>query len=267
MKYQPGLRVAWVVPLLALAVLPFSTHSAQAADVTLDLKIEHKPVILFQGNPRPAHELIREMSRRTVGQTESSVRTTTRVLYRFVAERDPDGRYRINASNLALAQSARLSARIVIRYPKLSEAQYKALRGTRDYRLVYGLIRGIVEHEEEHAKEFIRFAKAVRGTYASPPISENPVVALNEGETASTALLRYINDRIQEALNDAKRASDAVQRSIDHTGKTTRVTFRFTDPVKDIVPPLMVYQTEGKLRVKFEVPKGSPRPLEPRTKR
>lgn len=255
-------RLAWKIPV-AVAVVLFPL-AADAADITLDLKIARKPIVLLRGKPTPAHELIREMSRRSVGRTDMSLRTVTRPLYRFDADRDEDGQYRIRAGSLVLAQPAHLAARVAIAYPKLSETQYRALRTQRDYRLVYGYIRGIVEHEEEHAKTFVRFARTTRSLYASPPLGENAGVTIGDGENVSATLARYVSDRIREALDAARRSSDTVQRAIDHTGKLTRVTFRFTEPVGDALPPTLIYQTAGKLRVRFDVPKGNPRPPEPR---
>lgn len=257
-------RLAWEIHV-AVAVVLFPLAAA-AADITLDLKVERKPIVLFQGKPTPAHELIREMSRRSVGRTDMSLRTVTRPLYRFDADRDESGQYRIRAGSVVLAQSAHLAARVAITYPKLSEAQYRTLRAQSDYRLVYGYIRGIVEHEEEHAKTFVRLARTTRSLYASPPLGEDAGVTIGDGENVSATLARYVSDRIREALDAARRASDTVQRAIDHTGKRTRVTFRFTEPVEEVLPPTLIYETEGKLRVRFDVPKGNPRPPEPRMK-
>lgn len=250
---------------LLVAAVALAPTGALAAALALDLKVERKPVTLLQGEPAHAAALIRDMTRRTVGRTESTVRTATPILYHFSTVED-DGRHRLDADSLELAEPARLSARITIRSPRLSDAQYKALRASPDYKLVYGFIRGIVEHEELHAREFARFARAVRAIYAAPPVGENPTVAPREEETVSAAVARYVQDRISEALRDARRASTAVQDRIDRTGKTTRVRFSFTDPLDGDPPPDLVYETKGKLRVSFTVPERTPRPPEPKTK-
>lgn len=257
--------VVAVLRLTAVVLVLFPT-SALAAGVKLDLKIERKPVTLLQNKAHPPHKLVLDMLSRTVGRTEFSTELPKDTRYRYTAVREPDGRYRIDPNSIDPVGDIILSTRITIRTPRLSDAQYNAVRNSEDYRFVYGLIRGIVGHEEEHAKEYVRFAKKVHALYAAPPAGENPVVTPAEGEDPDAAMTRYLNDRLRERFADAKRASDAVQSKIDNTGKIARIKFPFTAPVNGDPPPAFVYQTKGKLSVKFAVPKGNPRPPEPRTK-
>lgn len=235
-----------------------------AAEIKLDLTVERKPALFFGGKPRPVHEFIAAMAQRTAGRTDFSLRVVPQPLYHIAAVLDNAGRYRVDPQSLQLATSVTAKARIAIRYPTLSAAQFNALRNTRDYRLLFGLIRGIVEHEELHAREFTNYARTVRSLYAVPPLGSNPDPIVDPNGDVDAVLARYVQDRTREALDAAKRASDARQRAIDQTGKTTSVLFRFTDAIDDEVPVPVIYRTKGKFRVKFEVPKGSPRPPEPR---
>lgn len=250
--------------LLALGFLCLPAV-VSAGEIKLDLKVERKPVVLFGGKPRPVHEFIDAMAQRTVGRTDFSLRVEPRPLYHIAAALDDSGRYRVDPQSLKLATSATVKARIAIRYPTVSDAQFNGLRNTRDYRLLFGLMRGIVEHEELHAREFTKYARTVRSLYAAPPLGRNPDPVVDPQGDVDEVLARYVRDRTREALDRAKRASDARQSAIDQTGKETAVLFRFTDAVDDVVPASVVYSTKGKLRVKFEVPKGNPRPPQPQT--
>lgn len=250
--------------LIASVVLGLFPLAASAAEVKLDIKVERKPVVLFRGQPRPVDALIEAMAKKTVGRTDFTISVSPPPLYEIIAERESNGRYRIDPASLALATSATVKARIAIRYPKLSDAQFNALRNTRDYRLLYGLIRGIVEHEQLHAREFTRYARTVRSLYASPPVGKDLDPVIEPGEDVAATLAQYVDDRTREALDAAQQASTARQHAFDHTGKKTRVVFPFTDPVDGDIPLPIHYTTEGKLTVKFEVSKGNPRPPEPR---
>lgn len=262
LRNRPAARL--IGGILAAAVL-LAPLAAAAAGITLDLKVERKPLVFFKGQPKPAHELIAAMSRPHIGLTTSALRIEdTSYAYRFAGE--ADGRIRLDSGSLRLAEDAVIRARIAIRYPRLSDAQFNALRNTKDYRLVYGYIRGIVEHEQEHAAEATRFAKGLRPLYAKPPVGEDPVITPRNGELPRAAIARFLSDRLQEGYLKRKRASDAVQKKIDDQGKVTRVEFRFQDPIDDVLPQPAAVETRGKLRVKFEVPKGNPRPPEPKTK-
>lgn len=254
--------VGVLVAVLTTAI-PFA---AAAAEVTLNLKVERKPVVLFKGEPRPVNALIEAMAKKNVGWTEFTIRVQPRPYYQVAAAQDSSGLYRIDPNSLQLTTSATVNARIVIRAPKLSEAQFRALRNTGDYRLVYGLIRGIVEHEELHAREFARHARKARTLYAAPPLGRTPEPIVDPNGDAGAVFARYVTDRAREGLNVLEASSAAAQRRIDHTGKKTEILFRFADPVNDEIPDPIIYTTEGKLRVIFSVPKGNPRPPEPKTK-
>lgn len=248
-------------------VLAFSIPVfVQADEVTLNLKVEQKPVILLKGEVRPAHELVKAMAKRQAGLTAFSLRVQPRPLYAVEAVRDASGRYRIDPDSLQLSNNATIHARLLIRTPRLSNAQFNALRNAQDYRLVYGLIRGIVEHEELHAKEFAAYTRKVRAVYAAPPVGRNPDPIVDPNGNVDALLAQYLQDRIREALQTLEDASAAVQYRIDQTGKETEVLFRFTDALNGEVPDPILYATNGKLRVKFEVPKGNPRPPDPKTK-
>lgn len=240
--------------------------ASQAADVRLEFTVVRKPAVLFGGKPRPIPDFIRELGRRTVGRTVTSLRTPADLAYTVQASEEPDGRYRIDRAALSPVDAVKVSAQTTILYPKLSDAQYAAIRKQKDYRLVYGFIRGVVAHEELHARAFLRYVRDVRTIYAAPPIGENPLVAPREGETVADALGRFVDDRLAEALARARKAHTASQRAIDHAGKRTRVQFSFTEPVGDDLPSPFVYETEGKFAVSFAVPKNLPRPPEARTK-
>lgn len=259
---QRVLRLITFGTVFFSVTLPAAAHAAQVA---IDLRIERKPVTLFRGEPRPPHILIEEMVRRVVGQTQATLGVPQGALYRIAATPESDGSYRIDPAGVTLLRDTRVVARITILSPRLSDQQYKALRGQDDYRLVYGFIRGIVEHEEEHVRAFVRYTRKLPSLYAKPPLGEAPVVTPREGEGGADALARYVNDRVREALSARRHAADAEQSKIDHQGRTTRVIFQFRDPVNGKVPRPLVYDTEGKLRVLFAVPRGNPRPPEPRT--
>lgn len=239
---------------------------AQAADVRLEFTVVRKPAVLFGGKPRPIPDFIRELGRRTVGRTVTTLRTPADIAYTVQASEEPDGRYRLDRAALRPVDEAIVRAQVTILYPKLSDTQYAAIRKQKDYRLVYGFIRGVVAHEELHARAFLRYARDVRAIYAAPPIGENPLVTPREGEAVADALGRFVDDRLAEAFARTRSAHATSQRAIDHTGKRTRVRFSFTEPVGDDVPPPFVYETAGKFTVSFAVPKNLPRPPEARTK-
>lgn len=257
-------RIAWAGFLLAALVgLPLS---ARAADVWLNLEVERKPVVLLQGMPNPPHKLVLDMVKRTVGRTDFASKISSGARYRYAVTPEPDGQYRIGASSLQLTEDFTLTGRVTIKYPRLSNAQFNAVRNHDDYRFVYGLIQGIVRHEEEHTKEFVRFVRTVRLIYASPPLGDTPVVRPRDGEQVADAVSRFVNDRLKEAVASARRTMNTKQRKIDDAGKTTRLEFHFTEPAGGASPPVVTYETKGRLTVKLEVPKGNPRPPEPRTK-
>lgn len=261
-KHQLAWTAAATVLGIALSAFP---PAAQAAEVTLDIAVARKPYVLFQGKPRPASEFIAAIARRShAGETAATIRLAYPG-YRVLGEREPDGSYRIVRESVALDGPATVRVRMSIEYPKLSDAQHKALRGKKDYRLLYGFVRGIVEHEELHVREFVKYARAVRQIIASPPLGENPAVRPSEAEDVAAVLRQYVNDRIGEALDAAEVRSTAAQQAIDATGKTSRIAFRFVEPVKGAVPAILTYATRAKIRVLFAMPKGTPRPPEPRT--
>lgn len=257
---------AWTAAATALGIaLSTFPLAAQAAGVTLDIAVARKPYVLFQGKPRPIHEFVAAIARRShAGETAATIRLAYPG-YRALGEREPDGSYRIVRESIALEGPATVRVRMSIEYPKLSDTQYKALREKKDYRLLYGFVRGIMEHEELHAREFVKYARAVRQIIASPPLGENPVVRPREVEDVTAVLGQYVNDRIGEALDAAEARSAAAQQAIDVTGKTSRIAFRFLESVQGTVPAILTYTTRARIRVLFAVPKGTPRPPEPRT--
>lgn len=257
-----GTLIAQFGIVISVALFPLSTR---AADVALRLTVERKPVTLLRGMPASPDKLVLDMVKRTVGRTEFSLSIPPGISYTYVLDSLGDGTYRIAPGSLRPAAQFSLTGRVKIKYPKLNDAQFNTVRNHTDYRFVYGFINGVVQHEEGHAKEFVRFLRAVKTLYALPPVGDRSIRP-RPGESPSAAASRFLNSRLKYAVASAQRAMNATQTRIDHTGKTTHFEFAFTESATGDSAPVIVYDTEGRLMVNLAVPDGNPRPREARTK-
>lgn len=257
-----GMQIAQFGVVISVALFPLSTR---AADVALRLTVERKTVTLLQGALASPDKLVLDMLRRTVGRTEFSLSVPSGVRYKYRLDAQGDGTYRISSGSLRPLAPFSLTGRVTIQYPKLSDAQFNAVRNHADYRFVYGLINGVVRHEEGHAKEFVRFLRTVKMIYVSPPVGSGSIRP-RPGESPSAAASRFLNTRLKDAVASAQRTMRAAQTQIDHTGKTTHFEFAFTESTNGDSAPVIVYDTEGRLTVQLTVPDGHPRPAEARTK-
>lgn len=268
MRRAFGLATCGGAAALALALLFAPLAARAAAEVRLEVKIERKPVVLFKGDPRPAYELIREIAKFAGSRKWHTTIVTdfpASLQYSVSAAPESEGSYTIDSSSLSLVKSGTLRSRLIVQYPRLSDAQYQALKATQDYRLVYGFIRAIVEHEEAHVREHLRYLKTVRAIFKEPPLGENPVVEVTEGKTVSATLSSYVERRRREAVAKARAALQEAHRRIDDPAKVVSVIFQFRDPVEETVPPEFTTNIRGLFQARFTVPPKNPRPPEPRT--
>ena len=230
--------------------------------VTERLRYTPDAYTLLGGRPAYPHELVREiLEQQKLGHLTFRVEVP-HVTYDIRGEEERPGVYRVRPGDVSLAENVVIAVDFSIRYPTLTDPQFAFLRDTKDYRFVYGLIRGIVRHEERHLRVLTAYLNGLRDILASPVTSDVPVpVATREEfqEHARAELGRILGNRIAAA----RAAHERAQAAIDDPARTARIEFVFEEEVNGSVPPPLVAEFTGEGQFSFVLPAGPPRPPAP----
>ena len=212
--------------------------------------------------PVAASEIIYDiLKRQDLGHLSSSVNIPN-VSYKTTSSTEKSGFYAIPKNSVSLANNVSIAINFSIRVPAISELQYQALKNTADYRYVYGLIRGIVGHEELHFQALKTYITNISNILNSPINEDVYITASNQTEMRSK-LNDVLLKTIKEKLADARTHHEEAQNLIDDPSVKHEIKFEFTDKVGEILPAPIMGGFRGRATFDFS-PLTTPIPKPPK---
>lgn len=221
------------------------------------------PYTVFAGSVKYPHEIVREvLEQQQLGHLEYSV-SIPGVQYRIVGEPISDTQYRIDPDHVSLLDHVVVPIAFSMRYPILSDEQFAFLSDKTDYRFVYGLFRGVVEHEEMHLAALRTYAKEIETILARPLVSSREISASSKQEFYEKAG-DVVREELIRRLDAAQGAHDQKQYAIDNPAENPIIRFEFEEEVNSKVPPTLVAEFQGVATFSFtRLPSPPPRPPKP----
>lgn len=256
-----------VVPAASPAPKPASqTVRTMAGAVSQRLRYTPESYTVLSGKAAHPHELAREiLSRQQLGHLTFRVRMPS-VVYDIQGQEVAPGQYRVEPQDVTLEAPAEVRADFSIRYPVLSDAQFSFIRANKDYRLVYGLIKGVVDHELRHYRELVAYIAELGRMFATP-LTEGFTVEAESRQAFESQANAHLS-RVLEQRSEVLRARHATkQDAIDDPEKGPRISFVFEEEVDGAVPSPLIAEFHGVANFSFELPPGPvPRPVTPNIK-
>jgi hypothetical protein len=218
---------------------------------------------LAQNKPSSATEIIYDILRQQdMGHLSSSVNIPN-ISYLANHTKTINGVYIIPASSVVLAHNANLTTNFSISAPTLSNEQFNALQYSKDYNLIYGLIRGIVGHEELHYQALKTYIEEIT-EILNNPISEDLKISASSESAMQIKLNSALLESTKKRLAEARLRHQSAQNSIDDESFQQKITLRFKEKVNGELPPPIIGQFRGKVTLDFKLPAGEiPKPPVP----
>lgn len=218
---------------------------------------------LSGGKPVSATELIYDILRRhDLGHLTSSV-SIPNISYYTPSVTGENNKYFIRKDSVRIAKTANVSVIFSVRIPTLSEIQYETLKNTKDYRLIYGLIKGIVRHEEYHYEALRDYARDI-STIINSPLTEDIVITAKDANEMRNKLNSTLAQSVKVRLNAARAKHENAQGDIDDTAINHKITFNFEDKIGNDTPAPIVGEFRGKAEFDFSpLPTPAPKPPVP----
>lgn len=261
---KPSVECAGCEKIPAVSVAPTSqpksvTTSRQSGRVTT--KYNYTADIYYAADSQEAypHELVYDvLKRQELGHLSSKV-SIPDVTYSSQGTLIRPNVYSVAPKDVSLTKNAVIGIVFTIRVPSLTNEQFLFLKDKKDYRFVYGLMKGIVGHEETHYKYLREYISEVVNVLNNPLTATQEISAENSADfqnKINTILLKTIERR----LAAAKARHDQNQTRID-TPAGQDIIFNFEEEVNGKVPPPIKGDFQGEATFVFDLPEGSvPRP-------
>ncbi|MDO8512628.1 MAG: hypothetical protein Q7S57_05105 [bacterium] len=210
---------------------------------------------LAQNRPITASEIVYDILRRQdIGHLASNVNIPN-ISYLTTNKVDNNGVYTIPAGSVQLARNATLTTSFSISIPVLSDKQFDALKYGQDYHLIYGLIRGIVGHEELHYNALTAYINDIADILNNPISKDLKITASSETEMQNK-LNAILLESTKKRLATARARHEATQNAIDDEALKQRITLEFKDKVNGDIPALVIGEFRGEGTFNFTLPPG-----------
>ncbi len=201
------------------------------------------------------HELVHDiLTQQKLGHIVFKI-SVPEVRYAISGAAVREGAYRVRPRDVSLENTATVRADFTIRYPTLTNEQFTFLRDRGDYRFVYGLVRGVIRHEERHFRALNNYLHELRAILAAPLTNDLVLPVRQAGALeweAQQELLRVLRRRIAAVQEAHERA----QAAIDDPVKKAKVDFVFEEEVEGEVPPMIIAEFIGEADFSFVLPPG-----------
>jgi len=219
--------------------------------------------ILAQNQPSTATEIIHDLLRQQeIGHLSSNVNIPD-ISYLTTHSKTTNGVYVISANSVALARNANLTTNFSISIPTLSYEQFKALKNNKDYNLIYGLIRGIVGHEELHFRALNTYIEELAQILNHPINKDLNITAPSETEM-QIKLNAILLETTKNRLATARSKHESAQNAIDDETLRQRISLQFKEKVNGEIPATIIGEFRGKVTFDFDLPAGEiPKPPVP----
>lgn len=239
-----------------------ATVPAASGTITKALRYTPDSYTVFGGARGYPHDLVREiLEQQKLGHLSFRVDIPD-ASYAISGTEVRPGVYEVRPGDVVPAEDARMIVPFSIRFPVLTDAQYAFLRGRKDYRFVYGLIRGIVDHEMRHYRELAGYVSTVEGILRSPITQAFTVTAGSRAEFDARAGAE-VSRVLAERLTAADTHHQAKQDALDNPENVADIHFVFEEEVNGSVPPPLTARFIGEGQFSFTLPAGAPRPPVP----
>ncbi len=240
------------------------TNSATIGKVTKKFKYTPDAYSVMGGKEAYPNEIVYGvLQNQELGHLSSHVETPS-VSYTSQGKEIRPGVYLVTPADIKLTENTSINIDFSIRYPIVTNEQFEFMRDKKDYRFVYGLIAGVVGHEEMHYQVLRRYTDEITAILNNP-INTNLEIEANTPAEFQQQVNDIMSRTVEQRLAAAKKRHDAGQADIDNPANGSQITFNFKEPAQDgVVPPAIVSQFKGKGTFNFELPEGSvPRPPVP----
>jgi hypothetical protein len=234
---------------------------AVAGRIAPDYRYTPEPYTVLGSQESYPHNIVREvLERLELGHLSFSI-DIPNVAYDIQGTPAQVGTYMIRPSDVKLAGNPSLPVRFSIRYPVLSDEQFAFVRDKRDYRWVYGLIRGVVGHEERHYHALRTYIGELE-TILNNPLGGTVTVQASSDDEFQAKASALVSKTLSDRLAASRKKHEAAQDNIDDPAKKQRIEFRFEDDVNGHAPPTIVADFIGEGTFTFD-PLSLPAPRPP----
>jgi len=233
----------------------------EAGTVTVDYQYSPAPFTVNNGNETEPNELVLQiLKRQELGHLSYNVEIPG-VMYSIGGTEVSPNIYKLEPQDISLTRNYVVKDEFSILYPVLSEKQFKFIRSKQDYRFVYGLIKGVVEHEQKHYKTMKSYVSEVT-SILNKPLSETQIIKATDKNAFRNVAANIISSEVSKRLQVARTNHEELQNNID--APRPSITFRFENEVDGEVPPEITAQFLGEGKFVFQLPAGEiPRPPKP----
>ena len=232
-----------------------SKNTTTVGRVVISYNYKPENYSLASEKPVPASAIIYDiLQRQDLGHLTSNVNIPD-VSYVTTKSVFQNNSYTIPVGAIVLARNASLSANFSISVPVISDQQYNALKNTKDYRYVYGLIRGIVGHEELHYQALKNYMNEI-ATIINTPIATSLTISANSTTEMQNKVDTILMNTIKKRLAEARARHEAAQNAIDSNDLQQKISFEFQDKVNGEIPATIVGEFRGEGTFDFTLPPG-----------
>lgn len=229
--------------------------------VTANYKYSPAPFMVNNGRDTEPNELVLAILKKQELGHLSYEAGIPGVMYSIGGTEVSPGVFELKPQDVTLSQDYTIDVDFSIQYPVLSENQFKFVRVKSDYRFVYGLIKGVVEHEQKHYKTMESYISEISSILDKPIAETQTIKAADKNEFRKKAG-DIVSSKVSEKLKAARDNHEVAQDNIDAARPS--ITFRFENEVDGEVPPEITAQFMGEGKFEFKLPAGEiPRPPKP----